>query len=99
MEGKRERAKQTFLLSFSLSLFLSSTNLCASAVTIPVGANNTFTSGAANRGQTTVFQPGVVNNAFSVTFANAGAFTGWSLKGPDGALRGVVPSVLLPNCP
>ena len=74
-------------------------NTTGSVVTIPVGANNTFTSGAANRGQTTVFQPGVVNNAFSVTFASAGAFTGWSLKGPDGASRGVVPSVLLPNCP
>ena len=74
-------------------------NTTGAAVTIPVGANNTFTSGAANRGQTTVFQVGIVNNAFSVTFANAGAFTGWSLKEPDGGVRGVTPSVLLPNCP
>ena len=74
-------------------------NTTGAAVTNPVGANNTFTSGAANRGQTTVFQVGIVNNAFSVTFANAGAFTGWSLKEPDGGVRGVTPSVLLPNCP
>ena len=74
-------------------------NTTGAAVTLPVGANNTFTSGAADRGQTTVFQVGIVNNAFSVTFANAGAFTGWAVKGPDGALRSVTPSVLLPNCP
>jgi hypothetical protein len=42
-------------------------------VTIPVGANNYFTPGAQNRGQTTVFQPGVVTNAFSVTFARTAA--------------------------
>jgi hypothetical protein len=74
-------------------------NSTGATVTIPVGAKNFFTSGAQNRGQTTVFQPGVVNNAFSVTFANAGAFTSWSLKGPDGVLRGVIPSVLSPTCP
>ena len=73
-------------------------NSTGAAVTIPVGANNYFTPGAQNRGQTTTFQPGVVNNAFSVTFANAGAFAGWSLKGPDGGLRIVVPSVLSPRC-
>lgn len=83
----------------SYTVWFGYENTTGAVVTIPVGANNTFTSGAADRGQTTVFQPGTVNNAFSVTFANAGAFTGWSLKGPDGALRGVVPSVLSPNCP
>ena len=83
----------------SYTVWFGYENHTGAAVTIPVGANNLFLSGAQERGQTTVFQPGVVNNAFSVTFANAGAFTGWALKGPDGMLRVVVPSVLSPTCP
>jgi hypothetical protein len=83
----------------SYTVWFGYENSTGAVVTIPVGANNYFTSGAQNRGQTSVFQPGIVNNAFSVAFANAGAFTSWNLKGPDGQLRGVVPSVLLPNCP
>ncbi|MBS1967674.1 MAG: hypothetical protein JST60_18030, partial [Chloroflexi bacterium SZAS-1] len=55
------------------------------AVTIPVGANNYFSPAPTNRGQTTVFQPGTVQVAFSVTW-NGSKLT-WSLKGPDGKVR------------
>ncbi len=65
-------------------------NSTGAAVTIPVGNNNYFTPGAQNRGQVTVFQPGVVTNAFSVTFNANGSNLGiWFLKGPDGVLRPV----------
>jgi hypothetical protein len=47
----------------------------------------------------TTFQMGRVNNAFTVTFANAGALAGWFVRGPDGVLRGVVPSLGSPRCP
>ena len=83
----------------SYTVWFGYENSTGAVVTMPVGGSNFFTSGAQERGQPTVFQPGVVNNAFSVTFANAGAFTGWAVKGPDGLLRSVVPSVLLPGCP
>ena len=65
-------------------------NTTGAAVTIPVGANNYFTPDPQNRGQVTTFQPGRVNNAFSVTFAATGSNLGsWLLKGPDGGLRPV----------
>ena len=65
-------------------------NSTGAAVTIPVGPNNYFTPGNQNRGQTTVFQPGRVNNAFSVTFnANGNNLAIWFLRGPDGVLRPV----------
>ncbi len=63
-------------------------NSTGAAVTIPVGANNFFTPGNQNRGQTTVFQPGLVANAFSVTFNASGSnLAVWFLRGPDGVLR------------
>ncbi len=65
-------------------------NTTGAAITIPVGANNYFTPGAQNRGQVTTFQPGRVNNAFSVTFSANGSNLGiWILKGPDGVTRPV----------
>ncbi len=65
-------------------------NQTSSAVTIPVSTNNYFTPGNQNRGQTTVFQPGRVTNAFSVTFnANGNNLAVWFLRGPDGVLRPV----------
>jgi len=56
------------------------------AVTIPVGEANKFTPGP-NRGQVTAFQPGKVDNAFTVVFN--GKDLAWSLKGPDGQTRTV----------
>jgi hypothetical protein len=55
------------------------------AVTITVGSNNKFTPNPQNRGQTTVFQPGRIENAFSVVFDGNNLV--WYLKGPDGQGR------------
>jgi hypothetical protein len=76
-------------------------NSTGAAVTIPVGANNRFTPGNQNRGQTTVFQPGRVTNAFSVTFTrgqgnNLGV---WHLRGPDGVSRPVNVMTTSISCP
>lgn len=76
-------------------------NTTGAAVTIPVGANNYFTPGNQNRGQTTVFKPGRIVNAFSVTFTmSAGNTLGvWNLKGPDNLLRSVNVATNSPSCP
>lgn len=75
-------------------------NSTGAAVTIPVGANNYFMPGAQNRGQTTVFQPGVVTNSFSVTFNANGSNLGiWFLRGPDGVLRPVNVLTTSIGCP
>ena len=75
-------------------------NSTGAAVTIPVGANNYFTPGNQNRGQTTVFQPGRVVNAFSVIFkANGSNLAVWFLKGPDGVLRSVNVRTTSIGCP
>lgn len=75
-------------------------NSTGAAVTIPVGANNYFTPGSQNRGQTTVFQPGRVTNAFSVNFTANGINLGyWFLKGPDGVLRPVNVLTTSIGCP
>ncbi len=76
-------------------------NSTGAAVTIPVGANNYFTPGNQNRGQTTVFQPGRVSNAFSVTFTKGRSnnLAVWFLKGPDGVLRPVSVLTTSIGCP
>jgi hypothetical protein len=76
-------------------------NSTGAAVTIPVGANNYFTPGNQNRGQTTVFQPGRVTNAFSVTFTKGRSdnLAIWYLRGPDGVLRPVNVLTTSIGCP
>lgn len=76
-------------------------NTMGATVTIPVGASNYFTPGHQNRGQVTVFQPGRVRNAFSVTFtvANNNNLAIWLLKGPDGLLRPVNITTAKLGCP
>jgi hypothetical protein len=71
------------------------------AVTIPMGANNYFTPGAQNRGQTTVFQPGRLTNAFSVTFTKGRSnnLAAWYLRGPDNVLRPVNVLTISLGCP
>jgi hypothetical protein len=65
-------------------------NTTGAVQTIPIGSNNYFTPGKQNRGQATVFQPGRVRNAFSVTFTANGSNLGvWLLRGPDNVLRPV----------
>ncbi len=76
-------------------------NSTGAAVTIPVGANNYFTPGKRNRGQTTVFQPGRVANAFSVNFTKGRSnnLAVWYLKGPDNVLRPVNVLTTSLGCP
>ncbi|MEK7414822.1 MAG: putative Ig domain-containing protein, partial [Planctomycetota bacterium] len=76
-------------------------NSTGAAVTIPVGANNYFTPGSQNRGQTTVFQPGRIVNAFSVTFTKGKSnnLAVWYLKGPDNVLRPVSVLTTSLGCP
>jgi hypothetical protein len=76
-------------------------NSTGAAVTIPVGSNNYFTPGNQNRGQTTVFQPGRVTNAFSVTFTKGRSnnLAVWLLRGPDGVLRPVNVLTTSIGCP
>src|SRR4051794_33862734 len=56
-------------------------NPATTVVTIPVGSDNRFTSKPDDRGQPTVFQPGVVHNAFVITFT--GSTATWHLNGAD----------------
>jgi hypothetical protein len=76
-------------------------NSTGAAVTIPVGANNYFAPGNQNRGQTTVFQPGRVVNAFSVTFTKGKGsnLAVWFLRGPDNVLRPVNVLTTSIGCP
>jgi hypothetical protein len=76
-------------------------NSTGAAVTIPVGSSNYFTPGNQNRGQTTIFQPGSVTNAFSVTFTKGknSNLAIWYLRGPDGVLRPVNVLTTSIGCP
>jgi hypothetical protein len=66
-------------------------------VTITVGTNNKFTPNPQNRGQPTVFQPGRIQNAFSVVFNGNNLV--WTLKGPDGQSRTSTASRNSAPCP
>ena len=66
-------------------------------VTISMGSNNKFTPNPQNRGQTTVFQPGRIRNAFSVIFNGNNLV--WYLKGPDGQGRTATASRNSARCP
>lgn len=56
------------------------------SIGIAAGDNNKFTPSPADRGQTTIFNPGRVRNAFSVRFEGSGSLV-WTVKGPDNASR------------
>ncbi|MDX2042869.1 MAG: putative Ig domain-containing protein [Acidobacteriota bacterium] len=76
-------------------------NSTGAVVTILVGSNNYFTPGSQNRGQTTVFQPGRVVNAFNVTFTKGKGsnLAVWNLRGSDGVLRPVSVVTTSIGCP
>ena len=61
-------------------------NEAAIVVNIPVGTNNRFSPLPQDRGQTTAFQPGRVNSAFTVAWDGSAPLV-WTLKGPDGRQR------------
>jgi hypothetical protein len=66
-------------------------------ITIALGTNNKFTPNPPNRGQPTVFQPGRIQNAFSVVFNGNNLV--WTLKGPDGQSRTSTASRNSAPCP
>ncbi len=76
-------------------------NSTGAVVTILVGSNNYFTPGSQNRGQTTIFQPGRVVNAFNVTFTKGKGsnLAVWNLRGSDGVLRPVSVVTTSIGCP
>ncbi|MDX2032617.1 MAG: CSLREA domain-containing protein [Blastocatellia bacterium] len=93
LECVRRGPNKTYIATFG---YMNSTG---AAVTIPVGTNNYFAPGSQNRGQVTTFQPGRINNAFTVTFKSSGSNLGsWFLKGPDGVLRPITISTWS-SCP
>ncbi len=55
-------------------------------VTIPVGSDNRLTPSSFNGAQTTDFQPGRVESAYSIAWDGTGNVV-WSLRGPDGRNR------------
>jgi len=70
----------------------------AVAVEVPVSIlNNYFTPQPLDRGQTTVFQPGVVEDAFRVTFSDV-TTVAWLVRGPDNILRSAVATTTFIPC-
>jgi hypothetical protein len=67
--------------TYTVSIGYESKN--SASQTVPIGTNNRFTSGNADRGQPTVFLSGVQNNVFVMTASSAdvGNELNWSLTG------------------
>jgi pimeloyl-ACP methyl ester carboxylesterase len=63
-------------------------NYNGGAVSIPVGTDNMFSPGSADRGQPTTFQSGQVSSAAQVTFT--GTSITWTLKGPDNVFYSII---------
>ncbi len=70
----------------------------ASAVTVPVGANNRFSPEPTNRGQTTTFQPGVVDAAFAVTDIPNGTSLVWSVTSAGATTTATATSGFADKC-
>lgn len=68
---------------WTVSVLFGYRSRASSSQTEPVGANNRFTRGAANRGQPTAFQPGTHNNVFvaDITYAEVGNGINWVVAG------------------
>jgi hypothetical protein len=66
-------------------------------VSIPIGSSNKFNPAPHDRGQPTTFQPGRVENAFSVEFK--GTKLTWKLKGPDHHRNTAIATKESPRCP
>ncbi|MGH7782866.1 MAG: hypothetical protein ACREO5_03350, partial [Candidatus Binatia bacterium] len=71
-------------------------NLNAEAVTIPVGDGNKFSDGDSDRGQTTTFQSGEIQNVFEVRYIDN--FLTWTLTGPDGVSQSITTSRKIHYC-
>jgi uncharacterized repeat protein (TIGR01451 family) len=74
-------------------------NASQKKVTIPVGRRNLVTPRPIDRGQPSVFRPGVVLNAFAVRNVPRGRNLTWSVRLPNGEVRTTTVSARFPrNC-
>ncbi|HWA71130.1 MAG TPA: DNRLRE domain-containing protein [Polyangiaceae bacterium] len=71
-------------------------NPTPSTLTLPIGTDNKFTTGAQGRGQPTAFLPGSYNRAFAVAYTS-GALS-WTLNGSTASVTGT-PSDTALQCP
>jgi uncharacterized repeat protein (TIGR01451 family) len=74
-------------------------NASEKAVTIPVGRQNLVTPRPIDRGQPSVFRPGIVLNAFAVRNVPRGRDLTWAVRLPNGEIRTTTVSARFPrNC-
>ena len=74
-------------------------NASQKKVTIPVGRRNLVTPRPVDRGQPSVFRPGIVLNAFAVRNVPRGRNLTWSVRLPNGEIRTTTVSARFPrNC-
>ena len=74
-------------------------NASQKKVTIPVGRRNVVTPRPIDRGQPSVFRPGIVLNAFAVRNVPRGRNLTWSVRLPNGEVRTTTVSARFPrNC-
>jgi hypothetical protein len=73
--------------TYTVSIGYDSKN--SASQTVPIGTNNRFTSGNADRGQPTVFLTGVRNNVFVMTASAADVNNdlNWSLTGNEVSIQ------------
>ena len=69
----------------------------ATAITVPIGPANAVTPGGPDRGQPSVFSPGRVDDAFTVTGVPQGAPSTWTVRGA-GVERSATATVESPLC-
>ncbi len=69
----------------------------SAAITVPIGPANAVTPDGPDRGQPSVFSPGRVDNAFTVTGVPQGASSTWTVRGA-GVERSATATVESPLC-
>ena len=69
----------------------------ATAITVPIGSANAVTPGGPDRGQPSVFSPGRVDEAFTVTGVPRGTSSTWTVRGA-GVERSATATVGSPLC-
>jgi uncharacterized repeat protein (TIGR01451 family) len=74
-------------------------NASEQTATIPVGRRNLVTPAPINRGQPSVFRPGVVRHAFTVRNVPRGTDLTWTVRLPNGEIRTSTATARFPrNC-
>ena len=74
-------------------------NASEQTVTIPIGRQNLVTPAPIDRGQPSVFIPGIVNHAFTVRNVPRGRDLTWAVRLPNGEIRTTTATARFPrNC-